>query len=143
MRLTLAAVLASGAVASATLLGGGGGDRSGDFGALPASAKVSSDLRVHGRIKGLYPGARKRLRVRVRNTYPRHARVRLVRTSVRSAGPDCSRANLHVRGNPRTRWIPAHSKILIRLRVRMSASAPDACQGATWPLRYRVRVERR
>ena len=141
MRLTLAAVLASGAVASATLLSGGGGDRGEDVGVSPASAKVSSDLRVHGKIADLYPGARKKLPIRVRNTSGRAARVRAVRTTVRDASPDCSGANVHVkRKRRRHRWLPAHSWRRLWLRARMLPGAPDACQGARWALRFRVRV---
>ena len=139
MRLALVVVLASVAAASASIAGVGGGG-GGDIG---APAKRGAHLRVHGTVVGLYPGARKKLHVHVRNTSPRSMQLRALRTKPSDASAACARDYLHVKRMKRSRArVPGNSRTTVNVSVRMAASAPDACQGASWPLRYRVRVKR-
>jgi hypothetical protein len=99
------------------------------------------ELHAGGRVKRLYPGAAKALRVRVRNASPRTVWLRSIKTRVGDAGPGCSRSHLEVRRKHRAHLrIRPDSRRIVRLRVLMRRSAPDACQGARWPLRFRVRA---
>ena len=98
-------------------------------------------LHAGGRVKRLYPGAAKALRVRVRNASRRTVWLRSIKTRVGSAGPGCSRAHLKIRRKQRAHLrIRPYSRRIVQLRVLMRRSAPDACQGARWPLRFRVRA---
>src|SRR5438552_2749953 len=53
-------------------------------------------LGLFGSVKGLYPGAHARLRVRLRNSMASGVRVVSVAAKVSDAVPGCSRANLRV-----------------------------------------------
>jgi hypothetical protein len=144
LSLVLAAVLALGALAYAAL-GQGGSDQVAD-----AAAPDTPGLRGHGEASGFYPGLHQPLWVRVRNPLDDRVRVRSIRTRVGSAGPGCSSDNLVARhsrglrqlrrGNWRHVRIPPHGSRRVRVRVWMRPRAPDACQGATFPLRFRIRA---
>jgi hypothetical protein len=126
-----------------------------DHGGRPttgANARDKSPSRLHasGRARGLYPGGRKRTLVAVRNSFDHPVKVRWVRTKVKDAGPLCSRHNLLARrsrglrqlsdGRWRHARVPPHTSRWVRVRILMRQPAPDACQGATFPLRFTVKV---
>jgi hypothetical protein len=130
-------VLASGALAYGAL----SSERRVDApGATAASDKDSPRLEARGRVTGLYPGATKRMMVRVQNGYADPVRLTSVRTSVRDAGAECAAENIAV--SPRTharRLIPPGRSRGLWVPVRMIPGAAEACQGARFPLRFRVR----
>ena len=98
-------------------------------------------VRIRGDVDGLYPGASTVLYARVRNRSHRPIRVLRVKTRVGSPSAACDRIALHAkRIRPRV-VIGAHHRRRLRIPVRLRASAPDACQGAAFPLRYRARVK--
>jgi hypothetical protein len=137
IQLALAATLMGAAIAYAADLGpldGGQPDRS------RAQEHRGAKVKIHGHVRSLYPGARKRMRVTVRNRHSRPVRLRQLRTRVLDAGPGCSRGYLKVRRFKRRRYIPPHARVRVRVRARLTLSAPDACQGARWPLRFRAGV---
>jgi hypothetical protein len=143
MRLTLAIVLASGAVASATIAGVGGG-RGEDVGASPAAAAHKGHIEVHGKVGGLYPGAQKKLRVHVKNTAGSRMWVKAVQTAVGDASSSCESDYLGVRQKTgKHKFVAPHSEKKVKVNVHLDSSAPDACQGAKWPLDYAVRVKRK
>jgi hypothetical protein len=128
---------ASLAIAAALLLGAGAvGALAAAHGGAPKQGAAS--LHVSGHIAGLYPGASRQMRVRVRNGSDHPVRLRLVRARVQSASPFCRRSNLIVRRSRRRLRIPAYRNRWIRLRVTMPSTAPDGCQGATFRLRFRA-----
>ena len=140
MRLALAIVLASVAAASASIAGVGGGG-GGDAG---APAKHRAHVRVHGKVGGLYPGAQKKLRVHVRNTARNEMWVKALHTDVGDASTSCTSDYLDVKQKEGGhRHVPPRSHRRIKLKVRLASATPDACQGAQWPLDYRVRVKRK
>jgi hypothetical protein len=137
---TLAITLASAALAFGAL----GGDRHDRAPArVRAAGAGASALTISGYVRGLYPGARRGMRVEVRNRSARWARLRAVGAEVGSGRSGCSPDHLSTLprslGHPR---IGPHETRRIRIRVRMWKGAPDACQGARFPLRFRVRVGR-
>jgi|SRR5918996_136130 hypothetical protein len=144
VQLAVAVGLASGATAFAAL----SADSDRDTGGVRApSAADGPDLIARGKLEGLYPGAVERLRVHVRNTTGRPVKLSWVRTKVLDASPECSRRNLEVRHRRRPRrphpWIGRrHSTRTVKVRAKLLASAPDACQGARWPLRFALRERR-
>jgi hypothetical protein len=141
--LALVATLALGVVAHAGL--GGGRD------AELAARQVPSGLRGHGQASGFYPGGHEPIWVHVRNPFNHRLRVRWIRTSVGDAGHGCSADNLVARRSRGLRelasgkWrhvrIPAREWRRVRVRTRMRARARDACQGVSFPLRFRIKVK--
>jgi hypothetical protein len=141
--LALVATLALAVASHAELWGGAG--------AGPTARQIPSGLRGHGQASGFYPGGHQPVWVRVRNPFSHRARVRWIRTSVGSAGPGCSADNLVARrsrglrqlrsGRWRHVLIPARQWRRVKVRARMRVRAPDACQGVTFPLRFRIKVK--
>ncbi len=109
-------------------------------------ARAGSDgrapVRVTGHVTGLVPGASAHLRGRVRNRTGDPLRVVWVKARVRSASPACDRVNVRTKRIRPRYVVAAHATRRLRIPVRMKAWAPDACQGALFPLRYRARVAR-
>jgi hypothetical protein len=102
------------------------------------TAMVRHRMRLSGRVQGLFPGASKRMRVIVRNP----TRVRIVLMRVRARAQDvvgCPGSHVRIRPFRGKRPVPPRGRIVIRMRVRLSPTAPDACQGARWPVRFRAR----
>jgi hypothetical protein len=131
-------LLALAGVAYADLSRSGSPPRGGA--SISASGGRGSRLAISGHVNGLFPGARKRLRLRVKNRLPVAVVLHSIKTAVSDAGPGCARSNLAVgryRGSLR---IEAHRSRRVRVRVAMSGGAPDPCQGARFPLRYRARA---
>ncbi len=132
--LATAVVLAASVAAYAAL---GGADR----GPAPRAApEDESPVRIRGDIEGLYPGQQTTLQVQVRNRTDGPVRVRWVEANVDRAGPECASGWLQTeRIRPRAR-IPAGARLRLEIPVALAASAPNGCQNATFPLRYRARV---
>ena len=144
--LVFAMALASGAVAYGAL-GGSHADR---VAGPRAFAEDGPRVKLSGHTKGLYPGRHRRIRVTVQNPFPHAVKVRLVVARVKDAGPGCSRHNLVTRRSRELRpvrgggWrhvrIAPHSARRVRVWLRMRRRAPDACQRARFPLRFRAKV---
>lgn len=148
LSLVLAVTLALAALAYAGL----GDRRSGERRADAASAGAENPgLSGYGEASGFYPGRRQPVWVRVRNPFDDRVRVRWIRTRVSDAGPGCTGDNIVARhsrglrelkrGNWRHVRIPPHQSRRVRVRMRLRARATDACQGATFPLRFRIKVK--
>ncbi len=98
-------------------------------------------VRIRGHVDGLYPGVKTVLHAKARNRSHRPLRLLRVKTRVGSPSAACDRVSLRAkRIRPRV-VIGAHHRRRLRIPVRLRASAPDACQGAAFPLRYRARVK--
>lgn len=95
----------------------------------------SGSFTIKGNVLGLYPGGTARLTLTItsKNGFP--IKVKSVRVKVGNAA-GCPRTNLvvkHFRGSLR---VPAKAKRRLQLSVSMRRTAPDACMGARFPLRY-------
>ena len=132
--LAVAAALAGGVVAYADLTGPGAGDPA------PRTEQHNPAIAIKGHVKGLYPGAQKTLRARARNKAPYAVALRSVKAKVKKAGPGCPRKAVSTKPSKGQRTIPAHRSRRIEIRVKMKASAPDACQNATFRIRFRARA---
>jgi hypothetical protein len=135
--LALAVVLASGASAHGALAATQP-DR--PVRGAVAGGESSSSLLVSGHVTGLYPGASKLMRVSVRNGLGHAVELRWVRATVLDAGPECSRENLVAQPNRQHVPIEPHRTRALRLRISMRSRASNACQGATFPLRFRAQA---
>jgi hypothetical protein len=102
-------------------------------------------LALEGAVSGLYPGATGELPLVVTNST--QATVTLERLTITVGDPDrpgCP-ADAIVVGSPATRGtgstdlalsIDPDRTVVVRVPVGMVPGAPEACQGATFPLRY-------
>jgi hypothetical protein len=105
--------------------------------AAPARA-----LKITGSVRGLYPGARARLRLSLRNLRGYPIRVVALNVRVGNAGKGCKRRQLRISRLRRRPVVRAHRTRRIVLTATMLRSAPNACKGAVFPLRYRARGRR-
>ena len=135
LRATLMTVLVAGALTSAI--------------AVPRSpvARVAAGpairpFVVRGHVSGLYPGVRKHMRVVVRNPESFAVRVTRVTAGVSNASRACRARNVRIVRFTGSRTIPGHGRIRIYLPTRMRRRAPNACQGARFPVRFTATMER-
>jgi hypothetical protein len=104
---------------------------------LSASSVHAEDaFEIAGEVDGLYPGADTTLDARVTNPHPFPIRVISTTVNVRDASSGCPASMLDIGDAQATAEVPAGGTSTVRLEVRMSRSAPDACQGVTWPLEF-------
>jgi hypothetical protein len=110
----------------------------------PASARSDGSGRVRitsNRVLGLYPGARKRLILTLHNRDTRHS-VRIRRIRVRDVattkrGCAASRRNLRIRQyRGRMLTLPPRGRRRVVLQLTMPYTVANACQRATFKLRY-------
>jgi hypothetical protein len=103
----------------------------------PSSRTSNPTFRIRGAVKGMYPGRVRKLRLRIRNPLDRAIRVRSIRARVRRPHRGCPAKAITIR-----RWrghlrIRPHRGRTVRVKVKMKRRAPNACQGARFPIRYR------
>jgi hypothetical protein len=112
----------------ATAAKGGGGSR----GANP------KPLIVNGSVEGLFPGVPNILQVSVTNENNTAIAVASVVVQASDAGPECPASVLTFTPPPPGQVITAGATANVPVTVEIAADAPDACQGATFPLRHTV-----
>ncbi len=126
------------ATAAATVLTGAaaqGSSRSRD-------SRVASTFTLHGRVVGLYPGARTRLVIAVHNRGRRRLRVHSITTRARDAKPGCSAKNVRVAAFHGRLPVGAGRWRNVTVSVRMLPTTAVACQGAVFPLVFSGRATR-
>lgn len=129
-KLTLVCVLLAAALAQAS-----------EFRRTPAGDGLATTARtphftVKGKVKGLYPGISKPLKLRLTNPNDAPISVKLVTVKARSTTVSCPSSAVKAtkfKGNKR---IGAHRTAKIKVKIRMKATTPDACQGAKFRLIY-------
>jgi hypothetical protein len=131
-------VTAAGAYAGYRLTAGPGAA------AAAGASSPTARLDVTGQVEGLYPGARRRLSIRIRNRTGVRIVVRSIQVYVQGARARCSAGNLVTQpyhGRLR-RFVGPRRTAELGFPIAMRAQAPDACQGARFPLRFRVQAGR-
>jgi hypothetical protein len=109
--------------------------------ARAASAQSGpGSLKLKGKVTGLVPGVPKQMRVLVRNRTSRTLTVRRIKARARAAGPGCQGWNLLIPARRLRLSVAPHHKRRTSLTVRLSPGAFNACQGRTFPLRFKARV---
>jgi hypothetical protein len=91
---------------------------------------------IGGSVGGLFPGASKQLVLHVAN--PQHFAIVVTRiqTTVESPSQSCSGSYFTVPAFAGQLRVPAEGHAEVTVTVTLSHAAPDACQGAVFPLRY-------
>ena len=129
-KLTLVCVLLAAALAQAS------GFRRAPAGDGFATAARAPHFVVKGKIKGLYPGSSKPLKLRLTNPTDAPLTVKLVTVKVRSTTVSCPSSAVKAtkfKGNKR---IGAHRTAKIKVKIRMKVTTLDACQGTKFRLIY-------
>jgi LPXTG-motif cell wall-anchored protein len=105
---------------------------------LPAAAAhaVDEQFTLTADYAGLFPNAEVSVPVTVRNPHGYELAVHTADVVVGDAGPSCPAANLEASSYAGDVVAPPHGDATIPVRMHMLATAPDACQGATFPLRF-------
>jgi hypothetical protein len=98
-------------------------------------------ITVRGRVNGLYPGRVEEMRVRVRSPFTKPVLLRFIRTTVQDASASCTGQNLHVKRFRGRQPIAARGTTMVRVRVTMAQTAPDACQNARFPLEFVAQLQ--
>jgi hypothetical protein len=133
-----------GTTANAVLVGGGVG--SVERNSVPPASRLQPAASKHGSfgiagsVKGLYPGLTKPLRLTLTN--PQHFAIVVtsVTVAVGNASQGCKAANIAVTHFSGRRRVAAKGSARVKLEITLVHKAPDACQGAVFPLRYRGRA---
>ena len=133
-KLAVLCLLAAGALAHAT----GSHSQPPDEGA--AAAGKPAAFHVKGHLKGIYPGQKTSMKVKVTNAG--HARITLTRlkVKVRSTVAGCPSSSLKFTPFKGHRKIRGDATIAMKLAARMKATSPDACQGARYRLTFAGRA---
>ena len=111
-------------------------------GVAGSDATRPMSFRVRGHVTGLYPGARKQMRVTIRNPFPYAIEVTLVKAYADDPVPGCSGSMVRVRRYRQAVRIDAGRLAVLRVRIRMRRATPDACQGVRFPLTFHARAVR-
>jgi hypothetical protein len=98
-------------------------------------------FRISGSARDLLPGVLDRLTVTVRNPYPFAIRVTAIRAGARDSGA-CKAENLRLTALRRPLVVPQRSVRRFTLPIELASDAPDACQGASFPLVFSGRAVR-
>jgi hypothetical protein len=96
---------------------------------------------LHTAVHGLYPNGTVTASVTVDNPQSRPLQVIAATATIGDASAACSASNLAAAPFSGTIAVAPHSQSVVPVSVHMSANAPDACQGATFPLTLRATGE--
>jgi hypothetical protein len=103
---------------------------------LAPAVRAADEFAISGKVDGLFPGANATLYARVTNPYPFTIRVVSTTATVHDASAACQASMLEIGDLTATVEISPGGEGTVPLDVRMDLAAPDACQGATWPLEF-------
>jgi hypothetical protein len=101
-----------------------------------AGAPDLKPLPISGSVADLYPGQARPLAFLVGNPNPFRIRITSVSVTPWSASAECTSANLSVGSFAGPFEVEANDSATTTVSVTMVATAPDACQGATFPVVY-------
>jgi len=95
-----------------------------------------SGFGITGDVSGLYPGQIASLQLTISNPKPFEISVTSITTAVGSATRTCPAAYLSVGAFSGHLRVGANGKATTTVTATLEHSAPDACQGAMFPLAY-------
>lgn len=111
-------------------------------GPVTEAAKRRPAISITGRVENIYPGIRARIPLTLRNRSRRTLIVKSVRARPGNPPASCPGSNLLTRRKRVGQKVPPRQRRRVDYPVVLSTTAPDACQDARFPLRYRARVVR-
>ena len=102
----------------------------------PVTAAATPAFTIHGSVSALYPGAAKHLTLVVTNNESFAIVVTSISTTVADASPTCVHTYFSVAAFSGALRVAAKHSASVKVTVTLKHSAPNACQGARFPLRY-------
>lgn len=102
-----------------------------------ASTATPRAFSISGHASGLFPGHSEPLILHVTNTDPFPLVVTTLTTIVSRASASCGPSNLAAGAFRGRLSVKAHGTATKVITITMSASAPNGCRGATFPLLFR------
>ena len=109
--------------------------------AAPSALERSApEIAVRGKVKGLYPGGTRTMKIGVQNRLDRGVRLVSVRSRPQDASGACSRSNIRIEQFKGSQAIAAHRRTRVRVQATMTPEAIDACQGARFPIKFKATV---
>ncbi len=106
-------------------------------GVLPSVATAATqEFTLSASVDGLFPRADIEAPVTVHNPLPYAIAVHTADVIVGSASSSCPATNLTAQSFVGDVTIPRGGTAAVTIRMQMPASAPNACQGATFPLTF-------
>jgi hypothetical protein len=100
-------------------------------------ARATGGFQVSGDVAGLYPGIRVPLVVSITNPNPFPIVVHWISVKRQRANAECGAKFLRVTGWSTPILVGAGTTRQVTAHVHMRLRAPNACQGATFPLIYK------
>jgi hypothetical protein len=101
-----------------------------------AASGATPSFMLHAQFTGLYPNADLTQSASVDNTEQYPLIVNSASATVFDASPTCTAANVVIHPFAGAVKVAAGGTAAIPLRIQMAATAPDACQGASFPLTF-------
>ncbi len=108
--------------------------------AVHHQAKKRRALTVSGSVENLQPGVPTVLNAMVRNNLPKRVRPRSLKVKIGDASAACPRSMLYAQPVRARKSVRPRRTRRIPITVTLLATAPDECQNASFPIRYRVRA---
>jgi hypothetical protein len=137
-----------GAGRPAEVLGAQLGDSSSTNGRRPAdpgrpqSAGLATRFPLSGSIADLVPGHQRTLLVQLTNPNPFTVSVNQLTVTASAASTNCGVANLTISPLPAPVLVEGYASGVAGVPVMLTDTAPDACQGAAFPLTFSAEVTR-
>jgi hypothetical protein len=94
------------------------------------------DFVVSGQVGDLRPGGSRPMVLTVQNPNSVAIRVTSITVAAGAAGPGCPGSSLTLPQWTGSLQVPKRGTASVTVDVALEPSAPDACQGADWPLTY-------
>ena len=101
-----------------------------------AAGTNQSQFTISGGVSGLYPGSSLPLKLTITNPQQFTIDVTSVTTTVGAVSAGCAATLLSVTPFAGNLLVPAQGKATLVVQASLDHSAPDGCQGATFPLTY-------
>jgi hypothetical protein len=105
-----------------------------------AATTVEEPIEIAGEVDGLFPGGDATLQAEVANPHPFAIEVTAFDVVIGDANASCPATVLEIGPATTGVIIQAGETGVVPVPVRLSETAPDSCQGATWPLTYLATV---
>jgi hypothetical protein len=127
--------------AQAAIVGSGGGNGVTEQSQLAEAqptetADKPNGFMIAGSVHGLYPGKVAALALTVTNPLPFAIKVTSITIVVSDANPGCAAANAMVTSFSGSLAVPKLGSAVATVQFTLFHSAPNACQGAVFPLKY-------
>jgi len=131
-----AGLLSIGVLLSSAVIDGQQTTRTVTLAAGQGQGSDHKDFIVTGQVTSLDPGVNRSLVLTVRNPNNFAIRVTSVTVAASAASSSCPAGALTLPSWTGSLLVPKDGTTTLTLQLLLKATAPDACQGATWPLTY-------